>query len=101
MVFSALSSRWQKMKDGYSSGLTQIIIVAWIAFCCPGIFNALTGLGGAGSSNPTVANDANTALYSTFAVFGYFGGLFFNIFGNRILMGGGGLTYCFYAVCQY
>lgn len=41
------------------------------------------------------------ALYATFAIFGYAGGLFFNIFGNRILMGVGGMTYVFYVVCQY
>jgi len=85
----------------YTLAKTQIVIVAFIAFCCPGIFNALNGLGGAGSSNPTVSNNANTALYATFAVFGYFGGLFFNLFGNRMLMGFGGATYCFYAICQY
>jgi hypothetical protein len=27
--------------------------------------------------------------------------MFFNIFGNRILMGAGGLTYVFYVIAQY
>eukprot|EP00124_Ichthyophonus_hoferi_P005120 Ihof_evm3s672 gene=Ihof_evmTU3s672 len=96
-----MRERWEELKESYKSSKTQILIVALAAFCCPGIFNALTGLGNAGSNNPTVANDANTALYASFSVFGYFGGLFFNLFGNRVLMGVGGLAYCFYAICQY
>eukprot|EP01056_Protomagalhaensia_sp_Gyna25_P005164 Protomagalhaensia_sp_Gyna_25__5163@NODE_60_length_5841_cov_193_739573_g44_i0_p2_GENE_NODE_60_length_5841_cov_193_739573_g44_i0NODE_60_length_5841_cov_193_739573_g44_i0_p2_ORF_typecomplete_len502_score83_04UNC93/PF05978_16/7e25UNC93/PF05978_16/2_2e03UNC93/PF05978_16/31MFS_1/PF07690_16/6_1e20MFS_1/PF07690_16/5_8e02PUCC/PF03209_15/5_8e02PUCC/PF03209_15/0_0038_NODE_60_length_5841_cov_193_739573_g44_i032984803 len=76
----------------------QIAIVGLIALTCPGLFNALNGLGAAGGANPEWANKANTALYACFAVFGYFGGAFFNIFGNRVLLCAGGITYAFYAL---
>lgn len=88
----------------YKSAMTQVVIIGLIAFCCPGLFNALAGLGNAGADNPTAANRANTALYACFAVFGYFGGAVFNICGrhaNRILMFLGGLTYASYAGGMY
>lgn len=88
----------------FKNARTQVVIVAFISFACPGMFNAMSGLGGAGSFDPTTANNANTALYACFAIFGYFGGMLFNLFGdyaNRILMGVGGLAYVFYSVGQY
>lgn len=85
----------------FTSALTQVTMVGIIAFTCPGLFNAMTGLGGAGAANPSAANAANTALYTTFAIFGILGGLAFNVFGNRVLMCFGGLTYAFYAASMY
>eukprot|EP00123_Amoebidium_parasiticum_P012442 comp21356_c0_seq1/m.29321 comp21356_c0_seq1/g.29321 ORF comp21356_c0_seq1/g.29321 comp21356_c0_seq1/m.29321 type:complete len:485 (-) comp21356_c0_seq1:403-1857(-) len=82
----------------------QIILVSLVAFSTVGMFNAIVGLGGAGSTDPTTANNSNTALYVTFAIFGYFGGVMFNLlgkYGNRILVGCGGFTYGLYAVGQY
>lgn len=75
----------------------QIIIIGLVAFACPGLFNALSGLGKAGGSNAQAANAAHAALYGCFALFGYFGGALFPIFGGRILMFVGGLTYACYA----
>eukprot|EP00123_Amoebidium_parasiticum_P017372 comp23823_c0_seq2/m.41523 comp23823_c0_seq2/g.41523 ORF comp23823_c0_seq2/g.41523 comp23823_c0_seq2/m.41523 type:complete len:469 (-) comp23823_c0_seq2:632-2038(-) len=89
---------------GLNGGKVQIIIVSFLAFSCPGMFNAMSGLGGAGSTDATTANNSNTALYACFAIFGYFGGMIFNLcgsYGNKILMGCGGLTYVLYAVGQY
>lgn len=40
----------------------------------------------------------NTALYSTFAVFGFFGGSVVNKLGIRITLSFGGLGYCIYAI---
>lgn len=82
-------------------GSSQNIVVGLIALCCPGIFNAMQGLGGAGGDDPNVANAMNVALYTTFAVFGVFGGMLFNLFGNRGLLCFGGLTYVGYAVGVY
>jgi hypothetical protein len=59
------------------------------------------GLGNAGGSDPTIGAFMNAALYSTFAIFGYFGGLLFNLFGNRLLLFFGGLTYMGYSVGVY
>ncbi|EZG61407.1 putative major facilitator family transporter [Gregarina niphandrodes] len=84
-----------------SDAFVQILILGGIALTCPGLFNALSGLGAAGSNDPKYANQANCALYACFAVFGYFGGVFFNLMGNRILLCAGGLTYCLYALGMY
>ncbi|KAJ1564275.1 DUF895 domain membrane protein, partial [Cladochytrium tenue] len=53
----------------YASPLVQLIIVAFVCFLCPGMFNALNGLGGGGQVDQTAADNANTALYTTFAIF--------------------------------
>lgn len=86
-----------KLTDAF----TQIMILGFSALCCPGLFNALNGLGAAGSNDPKYANQANTALYACFAVFGYFGGAFFNVFGNRVLLCAGAATYSFYSLGMY
>ncbi|KAI9889039.1 MAG: hypothetical protein M1814_006042 [Vezdaea aestivalis] len=75
----------------------QLIIVALVCFLCPGMFNALTGLGGAGQLSPNDNNNANVALYSTFAVVGFFAGTFANRLGIRLTLSFGGLGYCVYA----
>lgn len=85
----------------WNQGYTQIILVAAIAFCCPGIFNALTGLGGAGNSTSDASSIANATLYACFAVFGYFGGAAFNRLGNRVLMAVGGVCYVIYNIGMY
>jgi hypothetical protein len=89
------------MKLSLYSGFTQVVCTAFICFCCPGFFNALSGLGGAGSHDSTSSAAANAALYGTFAIFGYLGGAFFALLGARVLMCVGGLTYAFYAASAY
>ena len=54
----------------YGSPAVQLLLVAFVCFMCPGMFNALGGLGGGGQINPSAADKANVALYSTFAVVG-------------------------------
>jgi len=87
--------------DGWRSAKAQVIIVGLLAFCGPGLFNALNGLGGVGSSDPTVAAVANGCLYFTFAASSYFAGAAFNLFGPKPLFFFGGLSYAVYAVCVY
>lgn len=84
-----------------TSGYSQIVLIGLLAFCCPGIFNALNGLGKAGGNDASTANAANATLYGCFAVFGFFGGAFFNLLGNKILMVAGGSTYAIYALGIY
>lgn len=50
----------------------QLLIVALVCFLCVGMFNALNGLGGVGLGglDSHIGDEANTALYSTFAVIG-------------------------------
>jgi MFS family permease len=80
----------------YASPPTQVVIVAFVFFLCPGMFNALTGMGGGGQQDHHAANDANTALFSTFAVIGFFSGTLTNIFGIKTTFCFGGLGYSVY-----
>ncbi|XP_058085018.1 UNC93-like protein 1 [Magnolia sinica] len=81
----------------YNSPLVQVSLIGLICFCCPGMFNALTGMGGGGQVDPTAANNANTALYTTFAVFGILGGGIYNVLGPRLTLFAGCSTYVLYA----
>ncbi|KAL3714819.1 hypothetical protein ACJRO7_006682 [Eucalyptus globulus] len=44
----------------YNSPLVQVSIIGLVCFCCPGMYWV----------DPTAVNNANTALYATFAIFG-------------------------------
>lgn len=52
----------------YNSPVFQIFLVGMICFCCPGMFNALSGIGAAGKADSKAATDANTALSVTFTI---------------------------------
>ncbi|KAF9907493.1 hypothetical protein EC991_010874 [Linnemannia zychae] len=82
----------------YSDPITQVIIVGLICFCCPGMFNALNGTGTYGLSpkDSDVGNRASTALSCMFAFSSLFAGALFNIFGHRVLLVLGGLSYTLY-----
>jgi MFS family permease len=81
----------------YASPLVQLLIVAFVCFMCPGMYNALGGLGGGGQVDATAQNDASTALYSTFAVVGFFSGTIANMLGVKTTLAFGGLGYCIYS----
>lgn len=80
----------------YASPETQLLIVSLVCFLCPGMFNAVSGLGGGGQLDPTDVNNANTALYSTFAVVGFFAGTIANRIGLRLTLSFGGFGYFLY-----
>ncbi|KAL3524498.1 hypothetical protein ACH5RR_017332 [Cinchona calisaya] len=81
----------------YNSPLVQVVLIGLVCFCCPGMFSALSGLGGGGQVDPTAANNALTALYTTFAVFGILGGGIYNILGPHLTLFAGCSTYVLYA----
>ena len=60
------------------------------------MFNALGGLGGGGQVDAKPANDANVALYSTFAVVGFSAGTIVNRLGVRLAMSLSGIGYTIY-----
>jgi hypothetical protein len=68
---------------GLNTPLIQIIFLGLICLCCPGMFNALSGLGAGGSmsSNVGLTDAANGALYGCFAVVGFFAGSVTNTLG--------------------
>lgn len=80
----------------YASPPVQLLIVSFVCFMCPGMFNAINGMGGGGQLDATANNHANTALYSTFSVVGFFAGTFTNKLGIRTALSFGGIGYSVY-----
>lgn len=83
-------------KIWYASPPAQLLLVSFVCFLCPGMFNALTGMGGGGQVDPQASNRANIALYSTFTVVGFFAGTIANVLGVKFALGFGGLGYSIY-----
>ncbi|KAI4198834.1 MAG: hypothetical protein LQ346_002682 [Caloplaca aetnensis] len=80
----------------YASPPSQLGLVAFVCFLCPGMFNALNGLGGGGQFSATTSNNSNVALYSTFSVVGFFAGTFANRMGIKLTLSLGGVGYFIY-----
>ncbi|CAN1129968.1 UNC93-like protein 2 [Linum perenne] len=53
------------------------------------MIRALSGMGGGGQRDPTAANNANTAIYATFAISGVLSGGLFNVLGPRLMLPAG------------
>ena len=62
------------LKGLYYNTITQVVLLGFVCFMCPGLFNALNGLGGGGQLDAKTSANANSALYSTFAFFAFFAG---------------------------
>ncbi|KAJ7568612.1 hypothetical protein O6H91_01G040200 [Diphasiastrum complanatum] len=77
-----VEQKWRGLSR-WNSPLVQVVMIGFICFCCPAMFNVLTGLGGGGQRIPKVANNSLTALYATFAIFGLLGGEAYNLLGPR------------------
>ncbi|KAJ5160930.1 UNC93-like protein [Penicillium canariense] len=76
----------------------QIILISFICFCCPGMYNALAGLGGSGQVNQTVAANATVALLAATAGTALFVvGPIFDRVGPRVCLLLGGWTYPLYS----
>jgi hypothetical protein len=56
---------------------TQVVLLGFVCFMCPGLFNALNGLGAGGQVNSTTSANANSTLYATFAIAAFFAGSVF------------------------
>jgi len=89
------------MKNCFYNAFTQVLIIGFLGFAGPGFFNAMQGMGKAGSDDPNVANAANGSLYICFAIVGYFSGMVFNMLGPKVCFSFGSLTYAIYAICIY
>lgn len=90
-----------KLSTWYASPMFQLLIVSFVCFLCPGMFNALNGLGGGGISDAKASNTANTALNATFSVVGFFGGAFTNRVGVRFTLFFGSIGYCIYTAALF
>ena len=82
----------------YASPKVQLGMVALVCFLCPGMFNALSGLGGGGKASASLTDRMNLALYATFAVVGFLAGTVVNRIGTRFTLPCGGIGYCVYAI---
>ena len=80
----------------YSHPTTQIVMLGFVCFMCPGLFNALNGLGAGGQVDSTVSANANSALYATFAVAAFFAGSINNKLGSRVTLFLGSMGYSLY-----
>jgi hypothetical protein len=58
--------RLGKWELWYASPKVQLFMVAMVCFLCPGMFNALSGLGAGGQVDATAQDNSSAALYSTF-----------------------------------
>ncbi|OQR93747.1 hypothetical protein THRCLA_08358 [Thraustotheca clavata] len=81
---------------GKPNSFMQIVILGFVCFGCPGMFNAINGLGGGGQVDSTVSSNSNVALYATFAFFSVFSGSIHNYLGPRLTLFIGGLPYVLY-----
>lgn len=86
--------RWQM--PWFASPMVQLCLVSFVCFLCPGMFNAVSGLGGAGQVKTDDVSNANTALYSCFAVVGFFAGSIANWIGLQLTLSIGGFGYFLY-----
>ncbi|KAF9447178.1 hypothetical protein P691DRAFT_707190 [Macrolepiota fuliginosa MF-IS2] len=84
--------RPQGLKGLYYNPMTQIIMLGLVCFMCPGLFNALNGLGGGGQIDTATSANANSAHYATFAGGAFFSGSINNKLGPRLslLLGSAG-----------
>ncbi|KAG0256726.1 hypothetical protein BGZ95_005429 [Linnemannia exigua] len=81
----------------WTSPLMQVIAVGVVCFCCPGMYNALNGIGGGGQVDSKVGQNANVALYTCFAIFGLLAGAIHNKLGPKWTIFIGCTFYCLYA----
>ncbi|KAF9552989.1 MFS general substrate transporter [Agrocybe pediades] len=82
----AIYERPKGIKGIYYHPVTQVVMLGFVCFMGPGLFNALNGLGGGGQVDPTTSANSNSALYSTFAVGAFFSGSINNKLGSRLTL---------------
>lgn len=80
----------------YASPEVQLFLVALTCFLCPGMYNAVNGLGGSGQLSTHDVDNATVALYSTFAGVGFFAGGICNRIGIKFTLSFGGFGYFLY-----
>jgi hypothetical protein len=62
------------LRGFYYNTYTQVALLGFVCFMCPGLFNALNGLGGGGQLDTKTSANANSTLYATFTVAAFFAG---------------------------
>ncbi|KAK8147441.1 hypothetical protein G3M48_001606 [Beauveria asiatica] len=85
----------------FRSTLFQILVVGLCAFCAPGIWSAMNGLGVGGSQSPNLVNSANALLYAFMTVTCFAGPWVTNAIGFRYTLSLGSIGYPLYAAGLY
>ncbi|CDK28021.1 unnamed protein product [Kuraishia capsulata CBS 1993] len=80
----------------YNSAFIQLLMTSFICFLCPGIHNALSGMGGGGRIDASTSNIAGIA-FSCVSILGFFYGGICNRLGVNQTMALGGIGYSVYA----
>ncbi|KIM34051.1 hypothetical protein M408DRAFT_325579 [Serendipita vermifera MAFF 305830] len=80
----------------YYHPLAQVIMLGFVLFMGPGMFNALNGLGAGGQVDSETSANANAAVYATFAFTAFFAGSINNKLGSRLTLFLGSLGYSLY-----
>ncbi|KAI0369867.1 MFS general substrate transporter [Pilatotrama ljubarskyi] len=88
--------QYRGFKGVYYNPVVQVYFLGFVCFMGPGLFNALTGLGGGGRLDATTNSNANSALYATFAVAAFFAGSINNVLGSRLTLLIGSTGYALY-----
>ncbi|RHY80908.1 hypothetical protein DYB35_009713, partial [Aphanomyces astaci] len=78
------------------SALTQVLLVSFVCFTCPGLFNALGSIA-AGVADETITYNATSMLYAFFALFGLFAGGMVNVIGPKYTLFIGSWGYILYS----
>ncbi|KIY72089.1 MFS general substrate transporter [Cylindrobasidium torrendii FP15055 ss-10] len=94
--FESVYERPTGIRGLYYHPATQVALLGFVCFMGPGLFNALNGLGAGGQLDSATNSNANTALYSTFAVMAFFAGSINNILGPRLTLLLGSMGYSLY-----
>ncbi|TFK22046.1 DUF895 domain membrane protein [Coprinopsis marcescibilis] len=82
----AIYVRPKGLRGFYSHPRTQVAMVGLVCFMCPGLFNALNGLGAGGQVDSKTSATSNSILYGTFAVAAFFAGSINNKLGSRLTL---------------
>ncbi|KAJ8692251.1 hypothetical protein PTI98_013642 [Pleurotus ostreatus] len=90
------SERREGLKEMYYRPLTQVSLLGFVCFMCPGLFNALNGLGAGGQGDSTISANANAAHYATFAFAAFFAGSVNNVLGSKLTLLIGSTGYALY-----
>ncbi|KZT51337.1 MFS general substrate transporter [Calocera cornea HHB12733] len=80
----------------YRHPYVQCVMLGFVCFMGPGLFNAVNGLGGAGQVDEVTAANANVALYSCFAGMAFISGSIHNKIGSKATLFLGTLGYSLY-----
>lgn len=81
--------------------IASVLLVAWTAFCCPGMFSALNALGAAGEETPKLSNIANAIVFGIIAAGGFVVAPFIDLLGIKLSLFVGTLCYSTYGAALY